>query len=136
LLSRSANPDELHRLSVTFNDLFDRLHSVLAQLRQFVSDAAHEIRTPLSILRGETELLLAKPRTTEEYEKAVRIIDSELKKLSRMVDGLFTLSMADGGQLRIATEPLYLRGLEDACALPLRWQSTSRFNRNTCSATS
>jgi heavy metal sensor kinase len=118
LLSHSANPDELHRLSVTFNALFDRLNAVLAQLRQFVSDAAHEIRTPLSILRGETELLLAKPRTTEEYEQAVRIMDSELKKLSRMVDGLFTLSMADAGQLRLATEPLYLEEiLEDACAL-------------------
>jgi signal transduction histidine kinase len=118
LLSHSANPDELHRLSVTFNELFDRLNAVLAQLRQFVSDAAHEIRTPLSILRGETELLLAKPRTTEEYEQAVRIMDSELKKLSRMVDGLFTLSMADAGQLRLATEPLYLEEiLEDACAL-------------------
>jgi signal transduction histidine kinase len=118
LLSGSANQDEVHRLSVTFNALFDRLNAVMAQHRQFVSDAAHEIRTPLAILRGETELLLTKPRTTEEYEKAVRIMDSELKKLSHMVDGLFTLSMADAGQLRIASEPLYLEEvLEDACAL-------------------
>ena len=118
LLSGSANKDEVHRLSVTFNALFDRLNAVMAQLRQFVSDAAHEIRTPLAILRGETELLLTKPRSTEEYEKAVRIMDSELKKLSHMVDGLFTLSMADAGQLRIAAEPLYLEEvLEDACAL-------------------
>jgi len=118
LLSDSASRDEVRRLSVTFNVLFDRLHASMAQLRQFVSEAAHEIRTPLAILRGETELLLTKPRTTEEYEKAVRIMDSELKKLSHMVDGLFTLSMADAGQLRIAAEPLYLEEvLEDACAL-------------------
>jgi len=110
--------DELLQLTTTFNTLFDRLHAVLAQLNQFVSDAAHEMRTPLSILRGETELLLTRPRTTEEYEKAIRIMDSELKTLSRIVDGLFTLSMADAGQLRIAPEPLYLEEiLEETCAL-------------------
>jgi signal transduction histidine kinase len=69
-------------------------------------------------LRGETELLLTRPRTTEEYERAVRIMDSELKTLSRIVEGLFTLSMADAGQFRIAAEPLYLEEiLEETCAL-------------------
>src|SRR5205085_11039600 len=90
------------------NHLFIRIESVIRQLRQFVSDASHELRTPLSVLQGETELLLARPRTTAEYEAAARVMDSELKKLTRIVDGLFTLSMADAGQLRIAREPLYL----------------------------
>jgi signal transduction histidine kinase len=100
------------------NHLLARIDAVVRQLRQFVSDAAHELRTPLSVLRGETELLLTKPRTTSEYESAVRVMDSELKKLSRMVDGLFTLSMADAGQLRIAPEPLYLEEvLEESCGL-------------------
>jgi signal transduction histidine kinase len=100
------------------NHLFGRIDSVLGQLRQFVSDASHELRTPLSVLRGETELLLTRPRTTAEYETAARIMDSELKKLSRMVDGLFTLSMADAGQLRLAPEALYLEEvLEESCGL-------------------
>jgi signal transduction histidine kinase len=100
------------------NQLLARIDAVVGQLRQFVSDAAHELRTPLSVLHGETELLLARPRTTSEYESAVRVMDSELKKLSRMVDGLFTLSMADAGQLRIAPEPLYLEELlEESCGL-------------------
>src|SRR6516162_7344158 len=100
------------------NQLLARIDAVVKQLRQFVSDAAHELRTPLSVLRGETELLLTKQRTTSEYESAVRVMDSELKKLSRIVDGLFTLSMADAGQLRIALEPLYLEEvLEESCGL-------------------
>src|SRR6516162_4495029 len=100
------------------NHLLARIDAVVKQLRQFVSDAAHELRTPLSVLRGETELLLTKQRTTSEYESAVRVMDSELKKLSRIVDGLFTLSMADAGQLRIALEPLYLEEvLEESCGL-------------------
>jgi signal transduction histidine kinase len=100
------------------NQLLARIDAVVRQLRQFVSDASHELRTPLAVLQGETELLLARPRTTTEYENATRVIDSELKKLNRMVDGMFTLSMADAGQLRIAPEPLYLEEvLEESCGL-------------------
>ncbi|HVA01343.1 MAG TPA: ATP-binding protein [Terriglobia bacterium] len=110
--------DELGRLAETFNRLFDRVASALGQLRQFASDASHELRTPLSVLRGETELLLSEPRQPEEYQEALRVIDSELKKLSRIVEGLFTLSMADAGQLRLACDPLYVNEvLEAACVL-------------------
>jgi len=110
--------DELGRLAETFNILFARLDVVLRQLRQFVTDAAHELRTPLSVLQGESQLLLSKPRTPEEYQQALRVIDEELKKLSRIVEGLFTLSMADAGQLRLSAEALYLNEvLEEACAL-------------------
>ena len=114
-----ANPhDELGRLAETFNDLFASLDSALRQLRQFVSDASHELRTPLSVLRGETELMLSQPRTPDEYQHALSSIEDELKKLSRIVDGLFTLSMADAGQLRLAREPVYLNEiLEESCAL-------------------
>src|SRR5215472_4730655 len=117
-LTVSNPPDEVGLLAVTFNRLFVRVDSALRQLRQFVSDASHELRTPLSILQGETELLLAEPRSTEQYQKALGVIDEELKKLSRIVEGLFTLSMADAGQLRLARDPLYLNEvLEEACAL-------------------
>lgn len=115
------------------NHLLARIDAVVGQLRQFVSDAAHELRTPLAVLHGETELLLTKQRTTGEYESAVRVMDSELKKLSRMVDGLFTLSMADAGQLRIAPEPLYLEEvLEESCGLaaPLANHKKIEIERN------
>ena len=115
------------------NQLLARIEAVVGQLRQFVSDASHELRTPLAVLQGETELLLAKPRTTKEYETATRVMDSELKKLSRIVDGLFTLSMADAGQLRIAPEPLYLEEvLEEACGLaaPLASQKEIHIERH------
>jgi signal transduction histidine kinase len=115
------------------NQLFSRIDSAVGQLRQFVTDASHELRTPLAVLHGETELLLARPRTTTEYESAARILDAELKKMSRIVEGLFTLSMADAGQLRIATEPLYLEEvLEESCALatPMAQQKQIRIDRD------
>src|SRR5262245_53200298 len=103
---------------VCSNQLLGKLDAVVSQLRQFVSDASHELRTPLAVLQGETELLLARPRTAVEFETTLRVMESELKKLSRIVDGLFTLSMADAGQLRIAPEPLYLEEvLEESCGL-------------------
>jgi signal transduction histidine kinase len=112
-----TNPrDELNRLAVTFNQLFNRIDVVMRQLRQFVTDASHELRTPLAILQGETELLLSRPRSVEEYETTVRVMDGELKTLTRIVESLFTLSMADSGQLRFMREPLYLNEvLEQAC---------------------
>ncbi|MGB7173013.1 MAG: histidine kinase dimerization/phospho-acceptor domain-containing protein, partial [Candidatus Acidiferrales bacterium] len=117
-IAAANRDDELGRLADAFNKLFVCMEGALLQLRQFVSDASHELRTPLSILQGETELLLKEPRKPEEYHRALEIIDSELKKLSRIVEGLFTLAMADAGQLRLAHDPVYLNEvLEEACAL-------------------
>lgn len=114
----SSPHDELGRLAETFNHLFRGVDSAVRQLRQFVTDASHELRTPIAVLHGETELLLSKPRTADEYQKTLSVFDDEFKKLARMVDGLFTLSMADAGQLHLQREPLYLNEvLEEACAL-------------------
>jgi len=98
-----------------------------------VSDASHELKTPLSVLRGETELLLNRSRSPEEYEKALRIIDGELKMLSRIVEGLFTLSIADAGQLRFAAEQVYVDDiLEESVALagPFAKSRGIRIERN------
>ena len=117
-LAVANRDDELGRLADAFNKLFVCMEGAVGQLRQFVSDASHELRTPLSVLQGETELLLKKPRAPAEYHKALEVIDAELKKLSRIVEGLFTLAIADAGQLRLAREPLYLNEtLEEACTL-------------------
>jgi signal transduction histidine kinase len=115
------------------SQLLSRIEIVVRQLRQFVSDASHELRTPLSVLQGETDLLLTKPREPQEYENAARVMQSELKKLTRIVEGLFTLSMADAGQLRIAPEPVYLEEiLEESCslALPLAAHKKIRIERD------
>jgi two-component system OmpR family sensor kinase len=110
--------DELGHLAETFNQLFSQVDIALHQLRQFVTDASHELRTPLSVLRGETELILSEPRSNSEYEKTLYVIDAELRKLTRIVEGLFTISMADAGQLRLLQEPVYLNEiLEEACCL-------------------
>jgi two-component system sensor histidine kinase BaeS len=114
----SSPHDELGRLSQTINHLLKSVDSAVLQLRQFVTDASHELRTPLAVLHGETELLLSKPRSAEEYRQTLCVFDDEFKKLTRIVEGLFTLSMADAGQLHLVREPLYINEvLEEACSL-------------------
>jgi two-component system, OmpR family, sensor kinase len=116
------NPDdELGRLTQAFNQLFATLSDALQQMQQFVSDASHELRTPLSILRGETSLLLRGPRSTAEYQQALAIIDTELNNLARIVEGLFTLAMADAGRLCIGKEAVNVHAvLSEACELVSR----------------
>jgi two-component system, OmpR family, sensor kinase len=114
----SSPHDELGRLAETFNHLLESVDRALRQLRQFVTDASHELRTPLSVLHGETELMLSKPRSAEEYRETLCVFDGEFKKLTRIVEGLFTLSMADAGQLHLLSDPLYINEtLEEACVL-------------------
>ena len=117
-LEVSSPHDELGRLAQTFNRLLHSVDSAVLQLRQFVTDASHELRTPLAVLHGETELLLSKSRSPEEYQQILCMFDDEFKKLTRIVEGLFTLSMADAGQLHLSCEPLYINEvLEEACSL-------------------
>jgi signal transduction histidine kinase len=114
----SDRDDELSLLAQTINQLLERVDSSVRPLRQFVTDASHELRTPLSVLHGETQLALSKPRSAEEYRQTLCEFDEEFKKLTHIVEGLFTLSVADAGQLRLTREPLYLdEVLEEACAL-------------------
>ncbi|GAC1691049.1 MAG: ATP-binding protein [Terriglobales bacterium] len=117
-LAVSSPHDELGRLAQTFNHLLHSVDSAVQQLRQFVTDASHELRTPLAVLHGETELLLSKPRSADAYRQTLCMFDDEFKKLTRIVEGLFTLSMADAGQLHLSCEPLYINEvLEEACSL-------------------
>src|SRR3977135_3983429 len=95
----SSPHDELGRLAETFNHLLKSVDSAVLQLRQFVTDASHEFRTPLAVLHGETELLLSRPRTTEEYCQTLCVFDDEFKKLTRIVECPLALSMAASGLL-------------------------------------
>ncbi|MGH9680350.1 MAG: sensor histidine kinase [Candidatus Acidiferrales bacterium] len=114
----SSPRDELGRLAETINHLLRSVDSAVRQLRQFVTDASHELRTPLTVLHGEAELFLSRQRTATEYRATMQVFDDEIAKLARIVEALFTLSMADAGQLRLASELVYIDELlEDACTL-------------------
>ena len=104
------NPrDELGQLAATFNDLLSRLNSTFAQQRQFMADASHELRTPISVMRTAGSVILEKPhRSEEEYRSALTIVDEQSRRLSRIVDDMFRLARADAGRLALQQVPFYL----------------------------
>jgi signal transduction histidine kinase len=84
--------DEIHHLGTTFNELLQRLQDALERERQFVSDAGHELRTPLSLLTTELELALRRPRSNPELIAALRSALDETTRLSRLARDLLTVA--------------------------------------------
>lgn len=95
-----TNPhDELGRLATTFNELLARLDDAFEQQRRFMADASHELRTPLSVMRTATGVTLEKDgRSKSEYREALQIIDEQARRLTRIVEDMFTLARADSGR--------------------------------------
>ena len=110
-----ANPrDELGQLATTFNDLLSRLNSAFAEQRRFMADASHELRTPLSIMSAAAGVTLKKThRNEEEYREAIEMMAQQTKRLSRIVNDLFTLARADAGRYPLQKKALYLNDLLD-----------------------
>lgn len=122
----NTKQDEIGRLASAYNLFFRRLGIALDEHRRFVSDASHELRTPLHVLQGETEFLLSRPRTIEEYQSTLKIINDELRNMNSIVDGLLTLSMADAGQLKPSAEPLYLNDVIEQSCVRLKPLTTAK----------
>lgn len=88
-------PDELLPLAKTLNEMFDRLQDGIARLSRYSGDLAHEMRTPLSILLGRTQVTLSKIRTKEELSEVLESNVYELEQLSRLVSDMLFLAQAD-----------------------------------------
>ena len=104
------NPrDELGQLAVTFNQLLERLQESFERQKRFMADASHELRTPVAILHGETEVTLSRAdRSPEEYRETLGILKDESQRLARIVEDLFTLTRADAGQYPLQLQGVYL----------------------------
>jgi heavy metal sensor kinase len=114
--------DELGELITTINSMIARLQSAFEQMRDFSASMAHELKTPLTIMKGEAELALTKPPSPEETQRLVATYLEEVVRMSRIVDDLLTLARAEAGQMRIKKEPVNLNELiqelyEDAVIL-------------------
>lgn len=84
--------DEVARLAHTFNEMLDRVEAGFAAQRRFVDDAGHELRTPITIVRGHLELLSDDP---DERRETIALVTDELDRMSRMVNELLLLARAE-----------------------------------------
>ncbi len=91
--------DELHRLADSFNEMFARLDAAFASEQQFTSDASHELRTPMSVIMAQCEYSLEEPRSSEEYQQALEVIQRQGRKMSRLIN-----DMLDFARLELHTE--------------------------------
>jgi two-component system, OmpR family, sensor kinase len=113
LSSRLTAPsvhDEVARLTAVINALLERLERASATERRFASDAAHELRTPLAVLRTGLEVALSRDRTPEENRAALGAAHREALSLCRIADELLMLSRLNG-EVMVDRHKLNLRAL-------------------------
>jgi heavy metal sensor kinase len=105
-----VNPrDELGRLAETFNELLGRLEASLIQQRQFMADASHELRTPVTTARSAASVALQQThRDEQDYRETLTIIEQQTARLSRIVEDMFTLARADAGSYPVRRDAIYL----------------------------
>jgi signal transduction histidine kinase len=77
-------------------------------MRRFMADAAHELRTPITILRTRAEVALQQPREAANYVSALRAVEAEARRLGGIVDSLLVLARADAGEQQIDTARIFL----------------------------
>jgi heavy metal sensor kinase len=136
-----ANPrDELGRLAETFNDLLGRLESSMKHQRQFMADASHELRTPITTTRTAANVALQqRHRDEDEYRHSLEIIEQQATRLSRIVDDMFTLARADAGNYPVRRQPMYLDEVVDEVVSAARIVASTkgvRIERNGASSAS
>jgi heavy metal sensor kinase len=105
-----VNPnDELGFLADTFNRLFGRLQESFRQQRQFMADASHELRTPVSVALTATQVSLRSPsQTTQDFRETLEVVESQMLRLRRVVEDMFILAQADTGVYQPTMTRFYL----------------------------
>jgi signal transduction histidine kinase len=94
--------DEIAELARTFNDMLDRLETAFATQRRFIDDAGHELRTPITIIRGHLELLGNDP---QERDETMHLVIDELDRMTRIVEDLLVLAKSEHPDF-LQTRPL------------------------------
>jgi signal transduction histidine kinase len=107
--------DELTRLGFTLDRLLDRIAASLRHERRFSAELSHELRTPLAKLTAETELALRRPRTSDEYRRALGEIHDHALQLARIVDALLAAARQEASPLGIADAVAVARAAADVC---------------------
>jgi len=103
--------DELGRLASTFDSMLDRITLAFQRQQQFTGDAAHELRTPLALMRSQIDLAVSQADSTSDYREAMTALDGDVGRMTTLVGTLLSLARADAGELRPNLEPVDLAAL-------------------------
>ncbi|MEP7078181.1 MAG: heavy metal sensor histidine kinase [Chthoniobacterales bacterium] len=100
-MEQSRWPKELRPLAIAFDEMLDRLQDSFTRLSQFSADLAHELRTPVANILGESQVALTRARVTDEYRQVIESNAAECERLSALIDRLLFLARADATEERI-----------------------------------
>jgi two-component system, OmpR family, sensor kinase len=118
-----ATHDEIELLGHTLNAMLERLESAIERERDFVADAGHELRTPLSLLRTELELALRQGKSEDELRDALRSASQEAERLSQLAEDLLLIARADRGRLDLRVEPMDVDELFASVVSRFEWRA-------------
>lgn len=116
------NKDELHLLVTTINQLLDRIEQAMDREKQFTSDAAHELKTPLQVMKGNMEILIRKPRTAEEYKTKINSCLHEINRMAHLVDQLLLLARFESQKEALDIREIPLDELTEQIIQKKLWQ--------------
>ena len=124
--------DEIDDVAQAFNQALERVEHAVGEMRQFSAALAHELRTPLAVLRGETELALTQAQTPDELRQRLGVQLDEFDKLTRLINQILTLARAEAGEIVLAMEPVDLAALSASIAEQLETVAAAREVGLTC----
>jgi signal transduction histidine kinase len=125
-ISPAGVQDELFCLASTFDDMLDRLDNAFEHERQFTSDAAHELRTPLAVILAQSDYALMLGRTPDEKNNALSEIRKVGQRLSKLVKQLLMLSRMDSDRMSLKAEDTDLADLTAIVSKELGHQADAR----------
>jgi len=121
-----ADTQEYRRLVDVLNTMLARIQSAFESQRTFTADASHELRSPLTAMRGELELALRRERDAQEYKRVLASTLEEVVRLQRITEDLLTLARSDSGALLMRPEPIEVSGIVERVVERLRSRATGR----------
>jgi len=117
--------DELSDLGQAFNNLLDQLFQAYERQQRFTGDAAHQLRTPLTVLQGQIEVALRRPRSPVEYSETLDLLHEQVVELRKVIESLLFLARPEGEGNRPELTTLNLSDwLTDYLA---KWKDHARF---------
>ncbi len=122
-----SHKDEIYQLTCTINELLDRIEVSLNREKQITADISHELRTPVTGIRGNLEVLIRKTREPAHYEEKIRGVIGDVDSLNRIIDQMLQLSRLDAGNMTFSKTAVGLRdliqGIKERCNRKLEEQN-------------
>ena len=125
-LDPPAVDDEVGRMTHRLNDMLGRLHEVIDAHRHFAADASHELRSPLTAIKGEVDVALTRDRDAEEYRTTLRLVRAQVDEMFKLTENLMLLVRADHNQAAEVLDEVPLAQLLEGTRERLAWSARER----------